>query len=457
MSSCETTRALASMLNNMTDRLAVLCTSPINEHRTLGSDYTKIWPLSPIKVHKLKKVLDAVVGSKEIMTPTSWTKTLKVATESLLRSPAAALDEETMQDTFGHIMVLTANPDRLPLDPLTHDKLQFHLICPTSVPRSEYGAIECNGWKIRSMSDKEPAVSNYKKHFDPSSLVAKLQDLIQHARDGKSAGKLTYLSLDVRAAPYCNIKTVMGKSECLTLHPGEQHTVLVRMTVGDPAMHNQSLKRATTLPDLGFEWSESADVMAQLDEMLMPNTQPMKILTARLRYKHSLLPAGTTCDINADCRIKRVHPRLQGDMRPESPQAIELAECTVTVRERLTHYLATVGSPQYALSAIREEFGEGGRRSCCPDYVNRIMNELKYQSRVLECFELDGSPKKHNEYMGTVMDPSVTMFNGYPSRGSSDSDTLRSEDWVNDLRNRRKTTIKMETERDVSGLGGSGF
>ena len=391
MASCETTRALASMLNVVTDRLAILCTTPINDHRTLGSEFTKIWPLSSIRVRKLKAVLDAVVNTKEETTTFSWTNTIKVATETLLHSAVLNPDTELLQDTFGHVIILTANVRGLPDGTLTHEKIQFHVACPTTVPLSDFDAIDCNGWKLRSTCSNESQTINPHKGFDPTTLLDKLRRLILHARSGRDVGKLTYLSLDIKAGPNCSIQNVMGKSAYLTLHPGELRTVLVKLKIHASEARETQLACSNTLPEMG---PGSVEILKELDEMLKVVPRPTKILAAKLKYKHSLLPAATTCSVDADCKVNRRTATSVCGTEHGRPVSEEPAQCTTTVHQRLAYYLATYDSPKSALSAFKDEFGEDGWRSQCPDYTHLILEELKYQGRIQERLEIDASPKK---------------------------------------------------------------
>jgi len=391
MASCETTRALASTLNIMTDRLAVLCTSPINDHRTLGSDFTKIWPLSSIKVRKLKTVLDAIVNTKEKPTACSWANTIKVATETLLRSPMLDPDTEFLQDTFGHIIIMTNNANGLSAGMLSHEKLRFHIICPASVPLSDFETMDCNGWKLRSICGDEPQAVDPRKDVNPTTLLNRLRRLIAYARSGKDTGKLTYLSLDIKAGPNCSIQDVMGESEYLTLHPGELRTVLVRLKIRPSKVGENLLTCSTPLPDL---FSESGDTLKSIEEFLRLIPRPRTILTARLMYKHSLLPTDTTCSITGECKVENQLSSPRSTAFPQRLLVEESAGLQSMVHERLAYYIATHGSPRHALGAFSTEFGEEGWRSFCPDYSHLILKELKYQARILERLEIDASPKK---------------------------------------------------------------
>ena len=429
MASCETTRALASMLNVVTDRLAILCTSPIN-HRTAGFDPMRIWPLSSVKVRKLKTALDAIVNTKERPTTSSWARTINFAIETLQQSTVSDLDKDLLQDTFGHIFILTTNGKGLSPDMLTHEKLQFHVICPASVPLREFDAITSNGWKLRSICGNEAHTVKTEMNNDASNMFSRLRHLVLHARNGREASKLTYLSLDFEPGPGCSIERIMGKNECLALHPGELRTVLVRLNISASCAQKDQMARSNALPDLG---PDSMDILKDLGNMLKAVPATTNILTARLVYQHSLLPAGTICSADVDCRVSRRISNSVHGAHLDKPLADDIAGCTVLVHERLAYHLATHGSLRRAFSAFSSEFGEEGWRSYCPDYTHLIFKELKYQARIMERLEVDASPRKPIRPLTMNMSPSPTSCmeepfdHGLCETGSNRSDGYSTE------------------------------
>ena len=429
MASCETTRAIAATLNHVTDRLAVLCTSPLNDHRTLGSNFATIWPLSSIKAHKLKAVLDAVANTKEKPTHSTWESTIKVATNTLLQSHVPDPDLETLQDTFGIVIVLTANAEGLSPGLLEHEQIQFHVVCPSSVPRKGFHTIECNGWNLRSMSGQAPQAVRAPKDSDPNSLLNRLRRLIIHARGGKDAGRLTYLSLDIKPGPGCCIESLMGKTDYLTLHPGELRTVLVRLRVRSLSSRGNTLSSTTTLPNMG---PDSTDILSEIDRMLKGASRPLRIMTARLKYQHTLLPKGTTCSISAECKVRKQISRPVPEMYTGMVDMQRKPECTALVHERLAYYLATHGSPTHALSSFREEFGDEGWRSGSPEYTHLVFNELKYQARMVERLEIDASPKKPLLPITVNTDRSRSRDPENIGETPSGCENHRHESWIDD-------------------------
>lgn len=300
-------------------------------------------------------------------------------------------DEEPIQDTFGHIFLFTPNTDGLPFPSLMHEKLTFHIITSAGAPRNDQ-SIRCNGWKLRSLSGNDAQVVSKKKDVDPMSVSNRLRVLVPQARSGRVLGSLTELVLEVSAGPDCTIEAegVIGKVKFTKLHPGEVFTALFKLRLRATTVEGYSLSRPATprseaLPD-------TIDVMSRLDKML--GTMDKKILTARLTYRHSLLPAGTTCSITTECHIKRVLPGPDQMPSPSKYNLLQVRDCTVLVEKRLAYHLATQGSPRNALKNLQKEYGDSFQFSACPDYVSLLAKELKYQARIVERLEIGASPKK---------------------------------------------------------------
>lgn len=467
MASCETTRALASILSVATDRMAILCTSPINGHRTLGADFTKIWPLSRIKPQKIKTVLDAVANKQELPSTGSWEKAIQRATEVLLQSPVPEADAEVLQNTFGLVVILTANAEGLHSSLLTHDRIQFHVMCPASVPRNSFGDVDCNGWKVQFMSGNEPWTARAQKESGSSGMLKKLRDLVAHARSGMDAGKLTDLCLDIKTGPKCRVENVMGESEYLTLHPGELRTILVRLRIPPGEMQQSPLSRSASIPAIGLY---SDDIEDELDKMLRLAPKPAKILSAKLKYKHSFLTLNTTCSVAADCSLKRRVLGAPGEIQPEPLSPKRVVKMKMTVHERLARHLATQGSPTTALSAFRHEFGEEGWHSYCPDYTHLLVGELKYQARITERLEIDSSPKKllspiqlgSRDRSMSLDDPSQDIFADENTRLIGGYRKIADDDMVNvrgvqlaslsDLRKATKPVSEMHAELEQARI-----
>ena len=415
MASCETARYLASILNVITDRMAVICISGVQ-----GSDSTLVWPLSQVKAHKIKMSLDTITTSRQTPTAEHWKQAIIFARKILMQSPIPNEDHEALQDTFGHVFVLTGNAAGLSSEPLIDDKLQFHVICPANVPREHHNLIRCNGWKLQSLSGNEFNAVSAHKDTDPTSMLNKLRGLIMHARGGKLAGVLSNILIDVKPGHNCSIEEVMGSTKLSTLHPGESCTVLVKLRFHGARANKSPLSQPGTPLD-------AEDIMNELDEMLQASA--VQILKARLKYKHSDLPEGTICSINAYCHLKQQMRSMERGRSESHPRAVHPKDCTTLVQKRLAYYTATHGSPRHALSNLRREFGETGSHSYCPEYIKLVMKELEFQVRIVDRLELGASPMKP---LRPSDSPILDDFNEKSETSPFQSENQKPRDWITD-------------------------
>lgn len=107
MASCEIVRSLASMLNVVLDRMAILCTS-VPHHP--GSDSILIRPLSQPNITEITSALDCIPASTIIENSMAsiWEGAISHAKDILLQSRVPNAKTELLQDVFGHVFVLTA-------------------------------------------------------------------------------------------------------------------------------------------------------------------------------------------------------------------------------------------------------------------------------------------------------------------------------------------------------------
>ena len=415
MASCETARFLASILNTTTDRMAILCTSATD---TSGASSKVVMDLSQVRKHRIKSALDGITNAtgKPKMNAWAWHDTINSAKELLLNSMEPDPGNEVLQDTFGHIFLLTQDADRIPSQSLEHDKLTFHVISPIGAPRNDQSSIQCNGWKLRSLSgDETQAVST--TDSDATSLSNQLRALIPQARSGKLLGSLIDLVLEVSAGPDCTVEGLIGEAQFTKLHPGEIVTAVFKLRVPAARVQASCVSRTPTLSSEAL--INSKDALTKLDKIF--GTTVAKILTARLTYKHSLLPAGTSCFVTTECHIKRPLPNPDHLPNPSKLYSLPQAgDCTVLVQKRLAYHLATHRSPKKALAALHNEFGDKFQYTACPSYARFLAKELKYQARIVERLEIDASPKKSFD----VRDPSSLVESRSPS--SPDAEKYRS-------------------------------
>ena len=269
----------------------------------------------------------------------------------------------------GHVIVLTSNMDGVSPDLLTSDHLQIHIIYAGIIPWHSQHA-QSDGWQIRG-------------RFQPSDVHKKIRNLISHSRRGV-CGTLSDLTLRIYPGTLCSIESVMGKSKIPTLQCGERITALIKLKVA--LSSNEGDEDPPRISD---------ELMEELDHML--GTASTRVLTAKLSYNHPMLPKGTRSSVSAQCRIKKPTSRSEWSL-PAPHIASSLTNDTQTiVQMRLVYYLATFHTPQRALIALSERFGIDGDQCVCSDYVKRVMDELKYQARVVERFDLVGTSSRKTE------------------------------------------------------------
>ena len=373
MASCEIARHLAALLVMSDDKLAILSTSPL--YPNLPQSRT-VQPLNTVDTRRVKLAVDSIVGSTEQPDHEVTIEALECAKNILKRSPAT-MAKKGGRASFGHIFLLTTNPAGIPSSLLHDERLQIHLINPGTVPWKGQRNVESNGWKLRSLYRSEFEFVSLKKDEDETSLFNRLRNVVSHARSGKISGKLTDLVLEVNAGIDCSIEAVMGKASYLSLQPGEVILALVKVSVGQhypplPSSSTESLDSP----------SNSCALIDELKSLLKASSTTL--LTAKLKYKYSLFPSKTRCSITADCNVEREAPGVGGDKNILNGPPQQGSPSQVLVQKRLVFHLATYHSPRRAISSILDYFGADGRDSVCPNYIKLVLEELKYQARILE-------------------------------------------------------------------------
>lgn len=373
MASCEITRHLAALLDMSDDKLAILSTSPL--YPNLPQSRT-VQPLNAVDARRVKMAVDSIAGSTEQPDHEVTIEALECA-KNILKRSTATMANKGGRISFGHIFLLTTNPAGIPSSLLHDERLQIHLINPGTIPWKGQRNVECNGWKLRSLYRSEFEFVSLKKDEDETSLFNRLRNVVSHARSGKISGKLTDLVLELNAGNDCSIEAVMGKASHSSLQPGEAILALVKVRIGQhypplPSSSTESLDSP----------SNSCALMDELKSILKASSTTL--LTAKLQYKYSLLPSKTRCSIIADCNVEREAPGVGGDKNILNGTPQQGSPSQVLVQKRLVFYLATHHSPRRAISSILDYFGADGRDSVCPNYVKLILEELKYQARILE-------------------------------------------------------------------------
>ena len=382
MAQCEAARFIASLLDPTIDRLAVITTRP---QRTDPPDLNIVSPLSRTTIRMIKSAVDTIVSSTEKPDPVALGIAVDCAIDLLTDSTSHSTDSEPGDDAYGHVFVLTGNPYGIDPILLAHQTLVVHIVCPGSVPWRGTDPVTCNGWTLGSLYSNSLQCISRQKDKDCSSLFNRLRNLVALARGGRACGRLTDLVLNIEAGPNCSIEGVMGHKEIAELRPGEIVTALVKVRVGGAAAKGYTLSPSPA-SKVSSSSCSSKDLLDELDVML--GASPAPVLVAKLTYRHSLLLTGTRCSTIAAAKLKRSVPDRPLDKNSKKSTAPRVLENCIAVQKRLVYHLATHHSPRHAMLTLREHFGDNGRQSFCPEYIKLVTEELRFQARVLERFDL---------------------------------------------------------------------
>ena len=376
MAQCETTRFLASQLDYHNDRLAVLCTRPLT---TKTGEPNVVAPLSPWTIRAAKVVTDSIVSIAHKPEPAALSMALDSAIDVLAHSAPRTDKDRHFTKTFGHIFVLSPNGNGLSRSLINHEYLQIHFI-EAGILGWMNTSPACNGWTLRSSFPNKLPWMLGQSESDPDSLFDRLRSLVSFSRIGRVFGQITDLTLNVEPGPNTSIERVMGQRHFVSVRPGELVTVWasvrVRAVSKKPASSQSNGSRPPT----------SDDLLEELDVMLGSDDEPL--LTAKLSYKHSLLPSATSCELSGTARIRRQPVESQWGGLSSRSVLLEANMARVSVQKVMIFHLARHGDPRKALPYLRGRFGETGEHSICFEYFMLITNELAYQSRIVERFDL---------------------------------------------------------------------
>ena len=383
MAACETVRFLASILDNDTDRLAIVCTSS-SENRAHNPEL--IAPLSKVKMQKLKSVLDTITSSALPSGGSNQANAVHIAQESLFN---ATIDPANMplHETYGHIFLIAVHVDESIRNLVTDENLTLHLICPGTLPRAIEHGPNSNGWRLRSLTGKGPRILNGKKKVDSlDNLFGGLQVLVQRARSGQMLEALRDVRLNVEAGPDCSIEDIYGQKYFALLQPGETHSVVVKIRGRKPKAAEAWLSGTVPSLDVG-------ELFGELERMLL-GFAATPILTANLSYCHPLLSSKTMCQMTETCEVRRFITAPGENRLSRRPNWLLETENRVTVHQRLAYHYVTQLSLQGAVSALAKVIDDGDGRFACPGYVALLMKEKKFQARVGQRLSIAESPQK---------------------------------------------------------------
>ena len=198
--------------------------------------------------------------------------------------------------TFSHVFFITATPSMQLWMPAIDRRIGFHTISPHF--HFPFNGLEIpSGWHV--FYDVESYDTN-------SDLSHKVSMAIEHIRTGVDPGVVTDLRLSLTAGDRCEIQAVLGENHLDLLRPGENWVIPIQ--IGVPAA---SIKRPLQVTN-GSSWTNNHPtlnkMMVQLQELFTDFSYEgitQHVLTARLEYKHSLLPTNNVVHLECFCAVVR--------------------------------------------------------------------------------------------------------------------------------------------------------
>ena len=382
MSSCNIAGELASALDTDQDRIAICVTSPLHESMVGGG--LIILPLTKIAPRKVKRMLDDIVGCATIPAKDYLAVEIGYAKGHLkLNAPQFPPDPRVCA-SVGHIIVLTPNPGAIPESAYSDRYIGLHVICPGSIPWRRTAMATGDGWRIYNhFQPLEPP--NPARTTQLTQHHSKIRALIAHLRSGSATGKLLNLQVALKASPGCAIDGVVGKDSFPFLQPGEVRTIMVRIKMKTPH-HDLAFPS-----DFGQTPGTSVNgrLVKDIGALLGPKSVP--VLRAKLRYSHSKLPAGTVCEVKSAAIVEVANPPTPqaGYASGKDCKRRNSLISTSHVQKCLIYYLATHAlDAEQGLKTLRDHFSSERGGAVCSDYLTLVINELKYQERIVQRLEL---------------------------------------------------------------------
>ena len=376
----DTIKLVMAHLDSSSDRLAMLRTN--NTDKGAMEDYT-ILALGGVDSRRIRTAFDSIQASQEMSDQDYLSRSVKAAQILLLLFLDKAEEAEGRPQPSKHVLVLTSNPSALGQDICGEDNIQVHVLCPQPNTNRGNRQISNNGWFLVNREFEARPDRSQKNEND---FRRSIESLISHARSGVTPSILTNVSVAVSASKSCSLKSIIGATQFLQLHPGELVTVLIkarayRRMTGKPGLHE--FPRGLRTP------SGLVDLEKELECMLAESVDPTLIV--KVEYTHPALPKGTTCQLTREVRVPA--PASKSTQTPKKHQAFS---ADAQIQSRQIHHIVTQKSPKNALAILRTYLGHDGSFGTCPDFLRAAMEELKYQARILERFDLNSDVGEFN-------------------------------------------------------------
>ena len=343
--------SMATLLKSC-DRLSLYCTS-------------KAHPLlvrSSPNLREVKIILDAIEHD-----------TVKPKAGYLRRCiDLARRDTKDKEDLSNmHLLVLTCNP--FALERVSPDEeIQLHVLSPGPLPWTYFKAYAIDGWLNLNQvfAHLDTPGTDPVERLDTGCL----QKIVAQLRTSLPPDRIERLCITINPSSEDTIGEIMGSTFIESMNPGERRSILVRTEMSVERRRSSVLE---SFP-IGLRTSSGQlDVERELKSML--DDRPLPQLKITIKYEHSALSIDTICEYTRD-----IFGRLQGDTAVSYNQASY--EDSV-VHQRLACYLASSQkNPGQALAELSSHLCANTNQSS--NYTDALLQELKYQSRIQERYEL---------------------------------------------------------------------
>ena len=374
-----------------------------------------------VKKRKIKAALDQISTSTVLREKLAIVKARKLVHEDLMQLKSTSLaSTSSASNRYGHVFMISADAEALRDAKLFEEPIQTHIIHPGCPRQEQWEAISCNGWKMSSRPNENVGATAPRRQTGSPAFAHKLQDLMHYARLGRRPEMLTNIHLELISERSCAIECVMGNPTIAQLHAGESRTIPVRISTTKMAESSQSFAS----PISNFNASTDGDsLLHELDRLL--TLADMVMITAKLNYKHPLLPAGTICSLNRSCQLQKLAGRGEHEYTTKGLSSSHILDCKRKVQEAVALSIVGQNLPQVALNSMLREFGEGGTRSCSAIFINCLSKELKYRLRMEERLAIQNSPLKSRA------SPNPNDPRERPRLSPRDPIYYKPRDWIN--------------------------
>jgi hypothetical protein len=191
---------------------------------------------------------------------------------------------------FAHLVLVSAQS---PADNLLISGIDPAIGLHTISPQSTFSLVTTShplGWHIFYDANVEDSQSR-EPHF-----MRKVSKVVRQLRSGISPGFISNLELSINHGPACKFESAVECCRLDRLRPGE--TWILKTKIGTPVKFFQETQ-LTGHPII-------QDLIYQINEVIrLYSSEPVAqhVLTARLEYRHSLLPTPQAIRLETHCTI----------------------------------------------------------------------------------------------------------------------------------------------------------